>query len=107
MSIPPEIRTYLIQIMEDAHVKDITDEEREDAVYQMFLRLDNYIAGRLIDSFPTTEECDVFIQMNRDNKSQAEINRYLQERIPGLNDLMAQIFIDFRNFYVLPIPRKK
>lgn len=98
--IPPEIRTYLINIMEDARVTDITDEEREDIIYEMFLRLDKYIAGRLIDSFPTERDCDVFIQMNRDRKSQAEISKYLQEKIPGLNDLMTQVFADFRNFYV-------
>jgi hypothetical protein len=38
--------------------------------------------------------------MNEQNKSQTEIQQFLQEKIPNVQDVFANAFADFRNLYL-------
>ena len=46
------------------------------------------------------EYLDTFIKMNEQNRSKAEIQRFVQEHVPNAGQVFANAFAEFRKMYV-------
>lgn len=98
LQIPQEVRNFLEGLLDDANMS-LTGSMREKMINDLYVRLDNYITGIIIDTLPA-EHLDTFLKMNEEKKSQAEIERFLNEKMPNYKELFANAFAKFRELYL-------
>lgn len=100
IQIPPDARAFLVNLMQEAQIKPINDNENEEMLEQLFIRLDKYIAATIVNNLPTEKDVEVFIKMNQEKKTQEELQKYIKDKIPNADEIFAQMFIDFRGLYI-------
>jgi len=99
IQIPTEIRGFLESLLQDAHMTSLTEEMKEDMVQELFLRLDSFMTSVIINSMPP-EHIEGFIQMNEQKKSVEEIHQYLRNKIPNVEELFTNAYVEFRDLYL-------
>lgn len=98
-NIPPEIRTYLENILSDANISSVDEVMQEELIAELFARFDNFLTAKIIDNLPP-EHIDEFIKMNEDNLPDDQIQAYLMKHMPNAEDQFARFFIEFRERYL-------
>ncbi len=99
LEIPAEVRTFIDGLLTDAGVAAMDDQMKEEMVKELFVRLDNYIATVIVEYLPS-EHFDEFIKMNEEKKSKEEVEKFLQEKVPSVQEVFAKAFADFRTMYL-------
>lgn len=99
LQIPQEVRTFLEGLLEDAHMTTLDDSMREEMIKELYARLDNFITTAIVDNLPP-EHLEEFIKLNETKKSQAEIQAYLQDKMPNAQEVFSNAFIQFRDLYL-------
>lgn len=99
LSIPPEIRSFLEGLLQDAGMTTLDDVMREEMIKELFVRLDSFITSTIIDSLPT-DRLDEFTQMSESGKSQEELQSYLSANIPNAGEVFQNAFTQFRTMYL-------
>jgi hypothetical protein len=97
--IPPEIRTYLENILSDANISSVDEVMQEELIAELFARFDSFLTAKIVDTLPP-ENIDEFIKMNEDNLPEDQIQAYLMEHIPNAEEQFAKFFIEFRERYL-------
>lgn len=97
--IPPEIRTYLEGLIQEANVPVFDEKLREDLIQYLFERLDKYLAAKIVENM-TPEDTESFIQMNKDKKPQEEIQAFVNSHMKEPQEVFTKAFIDFRDFFL-------
>src|SRR5258708_1252300 len=98
-SMPPEIHTFLDNILTDANITNLDEETREERLKELYGRRNKLTASKFGANLrPKTTEA--FIKMNEEKKSQAEVQQFLTEKIPDAQQVMTQAFMDFREMYL-------
>ncbi len=98
-TIPDEMRTYIIGLLNDASMGDMDPDLREEMIKEIFERLDKYITSVIIENL-SAESVETFIKMNEEKRSQAEIQKFMMENIPNATEVMTKAFVDFRELYL-------
>ena len=98
-SMPPEIHTFLDNILTDANMTNLDEVTREEMIKELYGRLDQFIASTIVGKLKP-EDTEAFIKMNEEKKSQAEVQQFLTEKIPDAQQVMTQAFMDFREMYL-------
>lgn len=98
LQIPQDIRAFLDGILTDANMT-LTDSMREEMIKDLYVRLDNFITGIIIDRLPD-QYYDEFIKLNEERKSQAEIEEFLKSKIPDYQTVFRDAFAQFRELYL-------
>lgn len=98
LQIPQEIRAFLDGILKDANMT-LTDSMREEMIKDLYVRLDNFITGVIIDHLPD-KYYDEFIKLNEEKKPQAEIEAFLKEKMPDHQKVFRDAFSQFRELYL-------
>lgn len=99
VQIPQEIRTFLEGIIGEANMTSLDAAMHEEMLQQMFSRLDQHLTSVIMENLPQ-DKLDEFIKMNEEKKPQEEIQAYLQQQIPNVQDIMTNAFTEFRNVYL-------
>lgn len=99
MQIPAEISTYLNNLLIDAGMDAIDDVMREEMIKELFVRLDAYISQVIVEELPD-DTFDQFIKLHEEQKPQAEIEKFLTDNVPNIQDVMGKAFADFREMYL-------
>lgn len=99
LQIPAEIRTFLEGLLNEANIQSLDENAREETIKELFVQLDNFMTTAIIDNMPP-EYLDEFIKLNEEKKSQAEIEAFLKEKMPNAQEVFANAFKNFRNFYL-------
>lgn len=99
LEIPPEVRSFLEGILQDANMATLDDAMREEMINELFARLDSYMTSVIVDKMPP-EHLDEFIKMNEEKKPRQEIETYLKEKMPNAQDVLTRAFMDFREMYL-------
>jgi hypothetical protein len=97
--IPDEVRGFLEGMLNDASITALDDDAREDMIRELFVRLDSFMATRLLDQLPK-EKVEEFIRMNEEKKSREELELFIKDNIPNAAQFFANIFTDFRESYL-------
>jgi hypothetical protein len=97
--IPQEVMSFLEGILEDSGIQSVDEESRNRMLAEIYARLDNFMAGVIIDNMPD-EHVEEFIKMNEEKKSKDEINKFLQDKIPDANKIFTDAFAKFREMYL-------
>lgn len=96
--IPQEIRSFLEGLLIDANMT-LTDSMREEMIKELYVRLDNFITGIIIDTLPSPH-LDTFLKMNEEKKPQPEIEAFLKEKMPNYQEVFRNAFTQFRDLYL-------
>ena len=97
--IPDEVRGFLEGILNDANITALDDEAREDMIRELFVRLDMFMATRIMDKLSKEKE-EEFISMNEDKKSREELEAFIQANIPNASQFFGDVFAEFRESYL-------
>lgn len=97
--IPQDVRAFIESILTDSSMSAMDDQVKEEMVKELFVRLDNYIATVVVEYLPS-EYFDEFIKMNEEKKSREEVEKFLQEKVPNVQEVFAKAFADFRTMYL-------
>ncbi len=99
MTIPAEVRTYLEGLLADANIIFKDDGVREEMIKELFARLDQYLAGIIVENMPD-EHLEAFMKMNEENKTKEESEAFIKEKMPNSQEVFAKAFADFRALYL-------
>ena len=97
--IDPQVRTFIEGLLTDAGMTAVDDTMREEMIKELYVRLDNYLASVIAESLPQ-EHFDDFIKMNEEKKSREEVEKFLQDKVPNVNEVFTKAFADFRAMYL-------
>lgn len=99
MTIPAEVRAYLEGLLTDANMQFKDDGVREEMIKELFARLDQYLAGVIVEHMPD-EHLEAFMKMNDENKPKEESEAFIKDKMPDSQEVFARAFADFRALYL-------
>jgi len=99
LQIQPDIRAFLESILDDAGMKTLEQDMREEMVRELFARLDQYITAVITQSLPP-QYLDDFIKISDEKKSMAEIQQFLKDKLTNPEEVFTKAFADFRSMYL-------
>ena len=98
VQVPPEIRSFLEGLLQDANMV-LTDDLKEEMIKELFARLDSYLTTVIVDNMPA-EHLEAFIKLNEENKSKEEVETFIKDHLPNAQDVFVKAFADFRETYL-------
>lgn len=99
LEITPDVRAYLESILVDAGAVTLDEASHEEMIKELFVRLDSYIISVIVDRLPD-EYVEEFVKMNENGKSQVEVEKFLQDKLPDAQQVFTDLFGDFRDTYL-------
>lgn len=100
IQIPPEIRTYLENILQDAQMTTALDNQmREDMIVELYKQLDNYLASVIVDKMPP-QYVEEFIKLNEQPTTKQQAEQFIKEKLPNSQQVLSEAFVHFRDMYV-------
>jgi hypothetical protein len=72
---------------------------KKGMIQELFYQLDNYLASIITDQLKP-EDLDVFVRMNQEKKSKEEIEAFVKEKIPNVQEVFTNAFADFKRIYL-------
>ncbi|MDO8619025.1 MAG: hypothetical protein Q7R49_03740 [Candidatus Daviesbacteria bacterium] len=98
-AIPPEIRTFLENLLTDANITPLDEAMKEEMIGQLYVKLDSFVMTTVVENLPP-EYMDEFIRLNEENRPKEEIDTFMADKIPNSQDVFAKAFLDFRDLYL-------
>ncbi len=99
LQIPQEVRGFLESLLQDAGMKTLDDTMRQEMIKELYARLDNFMTSQIIDVMPP-QYLDEFIKLNEEKKDRAEIEKFLKDKVPNVQNVFAKAFMEFRDLYL-------
>lgn len=99
LQITDETRAFLESLLQDAGFTAPDEKAHEDMINELYSRLDYFLTSRIIDAMPP-QYLDEFTKLNEEKRSREEIERFMKEKIPNMNDVFKDAFLEFRNMYL-------
>lgn len=99
VEIPADVRSFLEGILKDANMSILDEETHEDMLQEVYSRLDNFLASVVVQNLPP-EHLEQFIKMNEEKKSREEVQQFLQEKVPNIQEIFTRAFMEFRDLYL-------
>lgn len=99
LKIPPEIQSFLENLIQDAGITPLDEAMKEEMVLEIYSRFDNFLTTTIIKNMPP-EYLDGFIKLNEESRPKEEIEKFMREKMPNSEKVFAKAFIDFRDIYL-------
>lgn len=99
VEIPQEIRKFLEALLFDAGLNDNDKEMYEAFIAELFLRLNDYLSAKIIESLPD-EHIEAFLEITKNAQGQTEIDAFLAEKMPNAQEVFTIAFGEFRDLYL-------
>jgi len=93
------IQKFIDQLITDKGYPDLTEEVREQMKQDLIVRLDQFFMARIIAAF-SDEDVVSFEAILRENKGEAEIQKFVVEHIPDLNTFLTNALLEYRGVYL-------
>lgn len=104
--IPPEIRQFLEQLLQETDTLTLDDQMKEDMINELFFQLENYLTSVIVDTLQP-EDLETFIKLNQEKKSKEEIEQFVNEKIPNAQEVFTNAFLEFKKMYLGDIAKAK
>lgn len=98
-SIPPEIRAFLESILEDAAMTDLSADQHEWMIGELFERLDNFMLTTIVEGLPPRNLRE-FTRIAEQKRSREELENYIRLHIPNASEVMTRAMLEFRDMYL-------
>ena len=99
LQIPQEVRGFLESLLQDAGMKSLDEQMHEEMIKELYQRLDNHLTSVIVDNMPS-QHLDAFMRLNEEKKPKAEIEQFLQDKMPNSKEVFAKAFAQFRELYL-------
>ncbi len=111
MDSPLELGPQLKALMgydsqEDVTAKDLMPEMREEQLQQLYVRFDRFLTITIIENMDPSF-LDKFMQMNEQNRTPQEIEAFLRNAIPNVEEVMTDAHTEFRKIYLDAVRRSR
>ncbi len=93
------IQAYIDQLIKDKHFPDLTDEVREQVKQDLIVRLDDFIAARIISAL-SDEEVVQFETLLKEKKPENQVQQFIVDQMEDLIDLLTETLLEFRGVYL-------
>ncbi len=104
--IPPEVKSFLEGILQDANMVTLDDQMKEEMVKELYVRLDNFITAAIVDHMPA-DKVEEFIKMNEEKKSKEDVEKFVKEVMPNAQEVFTNAFMEFRDLYLGGVAAKR
>lgn len=100
-----QLDQFVDNLIDQQNFTDLSPEVREELRNDLFLRLDDFIAARVIAAF-SDEDVAKFEELLKEGKSQEEIQQFTIDHIPDYQNFLTQAFLEFQDIYLgrKPVP---
>lgn len=99
LQIDPQVKIFIDNLLKDAGMTSVDEAMREEMVKELYVRLDNYLASVIAENLPQ-EHFDEFIKLNEEKKSREEVEKFLKDKVPDVDQVFAKAFAYFRTMYL-------
>lgn len=97
--MPPEIRSFLEGMLQDANITTADDQTKEEMLKELFARFDNFMTSAIVENLKE-EDMDEFIKMGAEKKPKEEIEKFITDKIPDATEVFSQAMMEFRDLYL-------
>jgi len=97
--IPVEIKGYLESLLDEANINGLDGQMGEGMVLELYSRLDSYLTSVIVNSLQP-EDIEAFIKINEEKKPQQEVEQFLKDKIPNVQEVFSKAFVDFKDLYL-------
>lgn len=98
-NISPEIHQFLEDLMDEAGVVIASVLLREEMISRLVKRLDKLLSIRFAQHL-SDEDIQTFMRMNENNEPKEKIDAFLREKIPDVENVVKDTFVEFRLLYL-------
>ncbi len=99
MNISPEIAAYLETIIQQSDQQDMTPELHQKMLEILAEQLNAYLVSQAIEQL-SEEDLDQYQSLTQTNPEVVQVQQFLQQKIPHLDQLTQKSLIDFRQRYL-------
>jgi Mg/Co/Ni transporter MgtE len=92
------VNTLIDQKFAD-HKAELTDEVREELKKDIAKRLDEFVMARIIAAL-SDEDVKQLENLLKEDKSQAELQKFATEHIPDFTTFLTNAFLEFQSVYL-------
>jgi hypothetical protein len=93
------ITAFLDQLINDGGLGEVEPQTRQQMITDLRTRLQNSLFTRLITKLPESD-LPAFDTMLEQKAKDEDVQNFLRERIPNIDEHIAQAMLDFRKGYV-------
>lgn len=93
------VSAFVDKLIEQRGFLDITPEAREEIKNDILVRVDDFIAARVIAAL-SDEDVKTFEQMLKDNKSSEEVQQFVTTHVPDFNNFLTNVLMEFKDVYL-------
>lgn len=90
---------FVDKLIEEKGFLDLTPEVREELKKDLLLRIDSFIAARVIAALSDTDVL-TFEQMLKDKKPQEEVQKFVESHVPDYMNFLTNVLLEFRGVYL-------
>lgn len=100
-SMPEETRLFLEKLIEDKKFENLSPAFKETMIESLNKRLEAYILTAIFEKLDekTAAKLETIMESKK-NPSSDDMQKFLQENVPGAGEAIAQALIEFRLAYL-------
>jgi len=77
----------------------VDDQMKEEMISELYTRLDSFITTKIVENLPP-EHLEAFMKLVDEKKPQSEVEQFLKDKIPNVQEAFSQAFAEFRELYL-------
>lgn len=93
------VLAYIEKLIDEKKYPDLMPEAREEMKKDLIVRLDDFIASRIIAGL-SDEDVVQFEQMLKNNTPEEQIQQFVSTHIEDFSAFLTNIFLEFRALYL-------
>lgn len=101
LQIPPEMRTFLEGLLDDAGM-NVPPDLKEEMINDLYARLEHKLVAAAAEKLKP-EDLEEFQKLLEEKKSQEELQKFLTGRLQNAQEIFAQAISEFRDAYLTNI----
>ena len=94
------IHDFLEKLIDEAEQGGVSDNLRQDMMASLTQRLNAYIGTAIFQEFSSQDAKDFEKLIENHDFNSQEVQSFLHERIPSIDEIMAKTMMEFRDIYL-------
>lgn len=96
---PAAVTAFLEQVLDDGGMKDVEPGLKGQMLQDLRTRLQNNLFATIVTKLPE-EDLPAFEALVSKPAPQADVQQFIRQRLPNLDQLLAEAMLNFRKQYV-------
>lgn len=96
--LPQDTKIFLENIIDEAGLQ-LTPQLKEAMIGDLYNKLEKKLIADAIENLKP-EDVDEFVEVVRNSRSQTEIQKFVEEKLPNAKEIFMESLIDFRTYFL-------